>query len=225
MGMNGGIGSGTSIDNGSSQNWGDTTSQKVLSQEGINKIIYDILSSDNGLASLSQGEDATGGYHSSTKALMSQDLMTKLAGEIANITAVNQSNTEGGTKSKDTKSNVNTNFGMSDTVICTELVRQRKLDKSLYEAGHEYFKSLDIRTVLGYQFWAIGIAKIMRKEGWVGKTLSTLFLPVVRARYLQLVKKEKSILGSITIYVGEPFCFLLGQVIMLSKKFHGVIYG
>jgi hypothetical protein len=63
------------------------TTQKVLTQAGIDKLIYDVLSSDSGLSALAQGENVSGGYGSSSKSLMTQDLVTKLVGELANVTA------------------------------------------------------------------------------------------------------------------------------------------
>ena len=100
--------------NSSGSKAGTTTSQRKISQEGIDKLIYDVLSSDRGLASLAQGENSSGGFGSSTKQMMSQDLVTKLVGELANVTAENVTTTTGTETQRNKKK--------SPTVICTELM-------------------------------------------------------------------------------------------------------
>ena len=71
-----------------------TTQQLELDQEGIDKIIADVLGGADGLASIFAGEQSAGIFNSSVSAQAAGDLATKLAGEIAKITAKTSSTTE-----------------------------------------------------------------------------------------------------------------------------------
>jgi hypothetical protein len=202
---------------------GTVSKGKKISQEGIDKIIYDIMSSDKGLANLGSLENASGGYGATDKTLMAQDLMAKLAGEIALITAEDTTTTDM-TNESDTP--MNRFFGepqsMSDTtVICTELVRQGLFDPKLKAAGHEHFTKLSPLTVRGYQFWGKPIARRMASS----PKLTTFMLPIVQARYEQIVNGKRSFLGSATIYFGQPVCFVIGAVLAGTAKLKGLFHG
>jgi hypothetical protein len=187
---------------------GTSTSQKKLSQEGINKLIYDVLSSDQGLAALGGVENASGGFKSSTKSLLSQDLVAKIVGELANVTAptVKTENTQENTS----KDSFNAKAG---TVICTELVRQNRLDLDLYSAGHAHFHSLHPAIVRGYHFWASPIARKMVTS----PRLTQFFVPLARKRYEYIVYGDFSILGFLSVYLGQPLCFLIGLFVPKDK--------
>ena len=58
-----------------------------ISQEAINKIIEDVLGGAGGLAEIFAGEQTAGIFDSSVAAEAAGDLATKLAGEIAKLTA------------------------------------------------------------------------------------------------------------------------------------------
>jgi hypothetical protein len=182
---------------------GAKTSGKTISQEGYDKILYDILSGDQGLAALSSGENTSGGFGSTTKALMAQDLTAKLAGELALLKAENYEFTD--QRQDMNKNNISSKAG---SVICTELVRQGKLDKSLYEAGHSHFLSLNPKIVSGYQWWAMPMVTRMQKS----EKLSNFFAPIAKARYEYLVNNKKSFLGMLTVFIGHPICFVLGTL-------------
>ena len=66
---------------------GSVTESLAIDQAGINKILQDILGSEQGLASIFSGDKTAGVYNSSVSAQASGDLLTKLAGEIAKLTA------------------------------------------------------------------------------------------------------------------------------------------
>jgi hypothetical protein len=208
IGANGsGAATGISGQFGWSQQYGNvkqlTNKSKKISQEGYDKIIYDILSSDQGLAALSSGENASGGFGSTTKALMAQDMTAKLAGELALLQAENVEYSDQRTDMDKDSQNIGAGVG---TVICTELVRQGKLDRNLYEAGHAHFLSLNPLIVSGYQWWAIPMVARMKNN----EVLSNFFLPVAKARYQYLVLRKTSILGVGSVIIGHPVCFLLG---------------
>jgi len=60
----------------------ETTSNNIT-PEGINYLIQQILESNNGLASVSSGQNVAGSYNSSTQSLMVNDLLARAAGEAA----------------------------------------------------------------------------------------------------------------------------------------------
>lgn len=181
---------------------GTSTQRKVLSKEAQDKLIYDVLASDQGLAALASGENASGGFGSSTKGLMAQDLTAKIIGELANITAETIT-TENSTSKESTKG------GKVGTVICTELVHLGLMDRDLYNAGTMHFLRLDSRVIIGYQAWAVPIARLIRKYPVLGK----FFLPVANARYRYLVENKFSIIGWASVHVAQPICFMIGACI------------
>ena len=182
---------------------GTTTSKLDLSQAGYDKIIKDNLSSDAGLASLATGENLSGGYGSSVKAQLAQDLVLNIAGEMSKLTAPTTQTTQQESKSKTKK---------KMSVICTELARQGKLPPALYSLGHTHFLKLHPQTVAGYRVWADKVVPSMRKS----KRLSNFLAPIAIARYRMVVLGEFSILGAATIYLGQPICFVIGG--FLSKE-------
>lgn len=61
---------------------GQTTTQTTssgINQEGMMAIINQILSGNQGLASIAQGEKAAGGYNSTSRQLLTNDLLTQAA--------------------------------------------------------------------------------------------------------------------------------------------------
>ena len=210
---------------------GTQTTQKVLSQDAVNKLIYDVLSSDQGLAALSSGENISGGFKSSSKGLLAQDLITKIVGELATITAptvvTNQdikSTKEGRFVDKvgdktDATFSWDSNTGpkeqskdvLGNTVICTELNRQGLLEDSLYEhpAANSHFCSLHPAVIRGYHSWAIGVATYLASS----PRLSRWITPIARSRYKMITTGEFHFLGAITIYLAQPVCFLIGKLL------------
>lgn len=105
-------------------------------------------------------------------------------------------------------------------VICTELNSTGELSDTLYQSTSPYFSRMNPATIRGYQWWAIPYVKLMRKH--------SLFRAVVRpwaigrARYLS---GESSILGWVTVAIGEPICFLLGKTVARKSQDYEVLYG
>lgn len=62
---------------------GTVTTTEGISQEGMNSMLQSALASTNGLAAVSQGQRNAGGYGSATNTQLTNDLMTRAAGEIA----------------------------------------------------------------------------------------------------------------------------------------------
>lgn len=185
----------------------DTSSAKKyldLSPEGYNKIIQDILASDSGLAALATGENLSGGYGSSVKAQLAQDLVLNIAGEMAKLTAPT---IEQG-KSVKKKSG-----GGLKTVICTELQRQGLLDTELYEAGHAHFLSLPVQTVAGYRVWANKVVPILQKHPAIAQAIA----PLVTARYEYIVHKRFSTFGWFSVVIAQPICYVIGTVVLAIR--------
>jgi hypothetical protein len=183
------------------------TTQKMLTQEGINKLIYDALSSDQGLAALSSGENLSGGFKSSSKTLLAQDMMTKLVGELANVTAKVQEDQVGEKNTKEGRDSEN--LGLGKSVICTELARQGLLSQELYRSVGGPHKQVSYFTWRGYHVWATKVVPLMQKSTLLSKAL----LPLVRSRYELLTHVPGlHILGRITQICEAP-CWVIGCIL------------
>lgn len=193
-----------------------TTTGKVLTQDAINKLIYDVASADQGFASLATGENLGGGYASSSKALLAQDFMVKLIGELANVTAQTVS-TEVGSAKKTTTSSSTKKSGGLKTVICTELHRQGLLDSQLYNhpAAVSHFRNLHPYTISGYHLWGNAVAERMRTS----VPLTLAMTPIAHQRYLMITTGKFNFIGAATIYLGQPICFVLGFLANLGAKY------
>lgn len=181
------------------------TTQKVFSEQAINQLIYNVLASDQGLASLAAGENLSGGFNSSSKTLQTQDFITKLIGELAIASAPT---VEDSSSSQTTKKKA--------TVICTELARQGLLDPDLYEAGGPASKQINYTTWVGYHSWAVGVVEYMKTS----PRLSRALLPIVESRYRYLTGAPGAhFLGRLSVHIGHPVCFLIGTLINLRGPY------
>jgi len=79
---------------------GTVTESLDITPEGVQKILQDILAGEQGLASIFGAENTAGIFNSSVSAQASGDLLTKLAGEIAKLTAKKTSETDSTTTTK-----------------------------------------------------------------------------------------------------------------------------
>lgn len=93
-------------------------------------------------------------------------------------------------------------------VICTELEAQNRLSKQEYLASA--VRALDLHPTLlrGYHWWAVPVTRWMRKS----TILSRLLAPIARARCRYLLGKF-SLIGALTVWIGEPICHLIGLVV------------
>lgn len=198
--------------------------RKNLSDEAIQKLIYDALSSDAGLAALASGENLAGGSKSSSKTLLAQDMMAKLIGELASVTAETETSEDQVKTTKEGRfvskfgDNLEKPSGimggagagaLSDTVICTELRRQGLLSQRLYESVGAPWKQVPYYTWRGYHIWARHVVPLMQKSPALSKTL----LPIIRSRYELLAgSKDFCFWGRVTQIFEAP-CYLLGFII------------
>jgi hypothetical protein len=178
---------------------GTKKSKLNLDQAGFDKIVQDVLGSEQGLTALVQGQGTAGMYGSSTNTLLTQKFVTDIAGELAKLTAEQVVSEEQSSKSVAKKSS-------AKTVICTELERQGLLDTQLYEAGHEHFLSLPAQTVRGYRVWANKVVPLMQKSPRLSRALA----PVANCRYEHVTGKRKNLLGWATVHICQPICYLIG---------------
>ena len=190
-----------------------TTQQRVLSAEAMNKIMSDMLGSEQGLASLATGENVSGAFGSTGRTQLTQDFLTKIAGELATLTAptvteADTAQTQQATQTQSSKS--------KKTVICTELLEQGRFPLDLYNhpAALAHFINLPQETVEGYHAWAVPAVSWMKKS----PRLSKILRPIVLARYLQIIYGQFSILGSATIYLGQPICWMIGSFMRVLNK-------
>lgn len=176
--------------------------QRVFDQAAIDKLVYDVLSADQGLASLASGENLSGGFNSSAKTLQTQDFLTKLIGELAVANAPQV--TESQETSKSSK---------KMTVICTELALQGYLDPELYEAGGPASRQVNQTTWIGYHSWATSVVEVMKRS----PRLCRFLAPIVTSRYRYLTGAPGiHVLGRITVWAGHPICYLIGTAINWS---------
>lgn len=103
------------------------------------------------------------------------------------------------------------------SVICTALKDRGLLDRELHAAGEAYLSKLPTEVKVGYQSWAIDIADKIAEghEGW-----TALCLPFAASRTGLLatagtfVDHLKFPLGTITKFIGEPICGLIGKMVI-----------
>lgn len=189
---------------------GTQTSRTIIGQEAVNKIIKDVMGSDQGLASLAGGENVAGLSGTSVKTMLASDLVSKLVGEIGKLQATTVTDFE---QSQDTSATKKS--GGLKTVICTELARQGKLDKELYEAGASHFLALSETTVRGYRVWANKVVPLMQSS----ERLSKAIAPIVNARYLHITGRKPNFIGWVTVHLCQPICTLIGVFVPAGEQY------
>ena len=189
---------------------GTQTTRTVIGQEAVNKIIKDVMGSDQGLAALAGGENVAGLSGTSVKTMLASDLVSKLVGEIAKVQATTITETD---MQQDTSTKKKS--GGLKTVICSELERQGKLDTVLYFQGMEHFMSLSAQTVRGYRVWANKVVPLMQKS----ERLSNALAPIANARYAHVTGKRKNVVGWLTVYVGQPVCWMIGAFVSSEAQY------
>lgn len=102
-------------------------------------------------------------------------------------------------------------------VICTELESQNRLSKQEYLASA--VRALDLHPTLlrGYHWWAVPVTRWMRKSPRLSRSLA----PIARARCRYLLGKF-SLIGWLTVILGEPICHLIG--LFISEQNWQVLY-
>ena len=144
-------------------------------------------------------------------------MMTKLIGELASVTAETVTT---GDEVKTTKEGraLNSFADKTGTVICTELNRQGLLSDELYlhEKAQKHFTDMPKETVAGYQVWANKCVPVLAKS----PRLSKAVLPIAKSRYEMITGQGFRFLGALTIYIGQPICYMIGSFISTGDS-HG----
>lgn len=95
-----------------------TTEKLNIEQSAVDKILEDVLGSSQGLAEIFSAEQGIGLFNSTTSAEQAGDLVSKVVGEIAKLTAERQvtkkgtEDLEGTSRTDESKREVSSNFGI-----------------------------------------------------------------------------------------------------------------
>tara|TARA_Y100001938_G_scaffold133677_1_gene193300 strand:- start:178 stop:1317 length:1140 start_codon:yes stop_codon:yes gene_type:complete len=106
------------------------------------------------------------------------------------------------------------------SIICTALMEKGLLDEKLYEKGQRYLQALPNRTRVGYLVWATGIAEKIRQGS---KFWTRLCLPFAQQRTALLATEGtlrdhvRNPLGTVTRFIGEPLCWMIGAVMLAGQ--------
>lgn len=210
------VSSGSQATSGVSTDKGTVTTGKKLSQEGIDQIIYSLMSSANGMSDLLGQENLVGGSSSSTKTLQTQDFMAKLGAEIANITAQTVQTTDmtkaidstTDTKASSTTKDVKASGGLK-TIICTRLMELQYISRVKYIVGNAKAPKPSDQQLAGYHLWAKHIVPLLGNKN----VLTTcFFIWLVNGRYDYYIHGRKSLAALISIKILSPFSSLLGYL-------------
>ncbi|MCG8510390.1 MAG: hypothetical protein MI741_14275, partial [Rhodospirillales bacterium] len=100
-------------------------------------------------------------------------------------------------------------------VICTELVRQGRLDTGLYFLDLRFAEQrLSPAHLRGYHLWAVPLVRLMRRS----RLATAIIAPLARWRAEEVAhilgkRRRGSLRGKAVRLLGEPLCWLLGQVV------------
>lgn len=100
-----------------------------------------------------------------------------------------------------------------ETVICTELYRQGYMDLETYSKDSEYGRIVLRDTphvIVGYQFLANPVVKLMKKSKMFTKLVSYPALKWAR----HIANEENSIIGTLAVNIGQPFCGIIGKLLI-----------
>jgi len=92
---------------------GTQTSQLVLDQAAVTKMIEDVLGSESGLSDIFSKDSASGLYGSTAATQASGDLVANLVGELAKLTGKTTQTTEEKAKSKTNEDNFESSATLS----------------------------------------------------------------------------------------------------------------
>lgn len=103
------------------------------------------------------------------------------------------------------------------SIICTALMTRGLLNAEHYQKGEAYISQVPLEVKIGYYSWAAPIA-IKIREG--NKFWTKVCLPFARSRTALLatdgsfMDHVRNPLGTLTKFIGEPVCGMIGECIM-----------
>lgn len=106
---------------------GTTTTTEGISGEGMNEMLKSALANTNGLAAISSGQRTAGGYGSSVNTMLTNDLLTRTASQIAQQ---NKTTTKTTTPTTTTKGGVTSEGATKALSITAALQGLQELDKA-----------------------------------------------------------------------------------------------
>jgi hypothetical protein len=114
--------------------------------------------------------------------------------------------------------------GGGGTYICTELLRQGRVHPQVYAWALCFDANLSADTIAGYQWWAEGISRKMKKSRWttdIAGIFAGAYMRYASARVLGL---HRPWFGRAIYLVGAPVCNVLGKIrksFFMEKKLEG----
>lgn len=131
---------GTAEETGTKKGKGRTTEGLQIDGAGINKILQDMLGSQQGLASIFSNEKVSGLYGSTVATQASGNLLANLAGEIAKLTAKKVSETDN-EETSGTTANTNQNTTQNATQDGSTTSKTKSGTGGLLGQGKDIIKS------------------------------------------------------------------------------------
>jgi hypothetical protein len=104
--------------------------------------------------------------------------------------------------------------GMFGSVLCTELNRQGLMPDDMYILDSMYGLTLPADVIYGYHFWAIPVARAMRKSRVLTCILRPFILAWGKEMQARMVGGKGSAFGRILLRLGVPFCRWLGRTLI-----------
>lgn len=105
------------------------------------------------------------------------------------------------------------------SIVCTALMKHGLIDKDEYAKGQAYLQTLSQFTLLGYYSWG---RKLAAKIDQGDKKTIKMCLPWARSRTKLIADESKFVkyfkypLGTLTLVVGQPLCWLLGTLLYID---------
>ncbi len=101
-------------------------------------------------------------------------------------------------------------------VICVELFKQGLMEESVFLADEAFGEKLymeDPRVIRGYHLWAKPVVILMRKSKFFTHLINLLAKPwSYEMAYTMGKRKKGNAVGKILMFVGIPFCGILGYL-------------
>lgn len=93
------------------------------------------------------------------------------------------------------------------SIICTVLTELGELHPVVYYAGIPHWEAKHPRMISGYHKWGYYVANLCIKYSWVRKLCGF----IARSRYVYILFGSWNFTGWLTVKVGEPLCYAMGD--------------
>lgn len=159
--------SGSTNTSGGTTTSGSSTTKSDISAEGIAKMLQDALSaSGSGIADIATGGKVAGLYNSSTQQLLTNDLLSRTAGELAKLQAGTTTTTTGSTNQNQTQT---TNQNTTNNTATNQQNTQNN-NQTVVSDQESPLKNVDLGALLGAGGLAAGGSILLPVlQGLIGK--------------------------------------------------------